>query len=58
METRGVEPAAGAGEPIPWLQKLFDSPFLLLLLGAGTMLVFYTLWGLVEIFRLSPAPLP
>lgn len=45
-------------ERIPWQQRLYDSPFLLLLLGVGTMLVFYTIWGLIEILRMSAAPLP
>ena len=45
-------------ERIPWLQRLYDSPFLLLALGLGTMLLFYTVWGLVEILRLPDAPLP
>ena len=45
-------------ERIPWLQRLYDSPFLLLALGLATMLLFYTVWGLVEILRLPDAPLP
>ena len=43
--THGTGPA----EEIPWQQKLYESPFLLLLLGVGVVGVFYTLWGLVEI---------
>ena len=47
-----------ANEPIPRLQRLYDSPFLLLLLGVGTMALFYTIWGIAEILRMPPAPLP
>jgi hypothetical protein len=45
-------------ERAPFLQQMFDSPFLLLIAGLVVMLVFYTGWGLVEIFTLPPAPLP
>lgn len=43
---------------VPLLQRLYDSPFLLLVAGITVMAVFYTLWGLWEILTLSPAPLP
>lgn len=45
-------------EQIPLGQRLFDKPFLLLIAGIVVMLAFYTLWGLVEILSLKPAPLP
>jgi hypothetical protein len=45
-------------EEIPLGQRLFDSPFLLLAAGIVVMVVFYTGWGLWEIYSLSPAPLP
>jgi hypothetical protein len=45
-------------EEIPLGQRLFDNPFLLLVAGIVVMLVFYTGWGLVEIYSLTPAPLP
>lgn len=45
-------------EKIPLGQKLFERPFLLLIAGIVVMLAFYTLWGLVEILSLKPAPLP
>jgi len=46
------------GEAIPLGQRLMDRPFLLLVLGLLVMAVFYTGWGLLEIVRLTPAPLP
>jgi len=45
-------------EEIPLGQRLFDRPFLLLLIGLVVMFGFYTLWGVVEILSLPPAPLP
>lgn len=45
-------------EPIPRLQQLYDSPFLLLLAGLIVMFVIYTGWGLVEILTLPAATLP
>lgn len=43
---------------IPALQKLFDRPFILLLLGMLVMVVFYTAWGLFEILTLPESALP
>ncbi len=47
-----------ATEEIPLGQRLFDRPFLLLLAGLLVMFLFYTGWGLVEIYSLPEAPLP
>ena len=53
---------AGSGEPapeeIPLGQRLLDRPFLLLAAGMVVMFVFFTGWGLWEIFTLPEAPLP
>ncbi|HZH56411.1 hypothetical protein [Yanghanlia caeni] len=40
--------------PIPWMQKLLDSPFILLILGVMIPMIVYNLWGVVEIL-LIPA---
>lgn len=45
-------------EEIPLGQRIYDSPFLLLVAGIVIMLVFYTGWGLWEIVTLPEAPLP
>ncbi len=45
-------------EPIPRGQQLFDSPFILLAAGMAVMLVFYTIWGLIEVMSLPTATLP
>ena len=42
----------------PALQKLMESPFLLLLLGIVVMLVFYTGWGMFEVMNMPQATLP
>jgi len=52
------DPASPDPEEIPWGQRFFDRPFLLLILGILIMAVFYTGWGLWEIASLTPAPLP
>ncbi|MEZ4417631.1 MAG: hypothetical protein R3E10_17885 [Gemmatimonadota bacterium] len=57
------EPEVDATHPhedskIPLGQRLFDRPFVLLLIGVVVMFVFYTGWGLLEILSLTPAPLP
>lgn len=44
--------------PIPWGQRLCDSPFILLFLCIVIMFVFFTGWGLYEILSLETAPLP
>ncbi len=46
------------GEEIPLGQRLFDSPFLLLVAGVVVMVIFYTAWGMWEILTLQPSPLP
>ena len=45
-------------EEIPLMQRLYDRPFLLLVLGVSVVWVFYTLWGLFEIFSMPQATLP
>lgn len=43
---------------IPLGQRIFDNPFLLLILGILTTVVFYTAWGLLEMITMTEAPLP
>ena len=45
-------------EPIPLGQRLFDNWPLLLVAGILVMVLFYTGWGLWEVWSLTPAPLP
>lgn len=50
--------APGGSEEIPLGQRLLDRPFLLLVACLVIFFLFYTGWGLWEIFTLGPAPLP
>ena len=43
---------------VPLGQRLFDKPFLLLVLGIVVMFVFYTGWGLLDLAMLPPGELP
>ena len=43
---------------VPLGQRLLDNPWLLLAAGIAVMFVFFTGWGLWEIYSLTPAPLP
>ena len=51
-------PSPGPEEEIPLGQRLYDSPFVLLIAGIVIMLVCFTGWGLIEIMSLPPATLP
>ncbi len=42
----------------PFMQRLLERPFVLLAIGMGVMLLFYTGWGLVELAVLPKATLP
>jgi len=53
MDDRG-----DGADRVPLGQRLFDRPFLLLVVGILVMAVFYTGWGLLEILSLTPSPLP
>jgi len=40
---------------IPFMQKLLDSPFVLLLLGVVFPTVSYTIWGIMEVITIPLA---
>lgn len=42
-------------EPIPFMQKLLDNPFILLFLGVMVPMVVYTLWGVIDILTVPLA---
>lgn len=53
------EELRGEGDlEIPFMQRLFDRPFLLLFLGVSVVGIFYTLWGIIEILTMPQATLP
>ena len=43
---------------IPFLQRLYDRPFVMLAIGMSIMLIVYTAWGLWEVLSLPEATLP
>lgn len=45
-------------EEIPFGQKLYDRPFVLLVIGFVVVLVLFTGWGLWEVMSLPTATLP
>ena len=40
---------AGASEPVPFMQRVLDNPFLLLFLGVVIPTVLYLIWGVMEV---------
>ena len=51
-------PTPDPGTEVPFLQRLFDKPFVLLALGMVIMLALFTFWGLWEVTHLPQARLP
>ena len=43
---------------VPFFQRLYDRPFVLMAFGMGVMLILFTAWGLWEIMTLPTATLP
>lgn len=43
-------------EPMPFMQKLLDSHFILLFIGVAMPTVIYILWGVMEIIAIPIAP--
>lgn len=43
------EPAAADDEPMPFMQRVLDDPFLLLFIGVTIPTVLYLVWGVMEI---------
>jgi hypothetical protein len=39
----------------PLMQTVFDNPFILLVVGLAVPIVFYTIWGLLEIASIQLA---
>jgi hypothetical protein len=50
-ETLVADPAADQ-EPIPFMQRLLDNPFVLLVLGVAFPTIFYIVWGIIEITQI------
>jgi hypothetical protein len=48
--------ASSNDEPIPFMQRLLDNPFLLLFLGVASPAVVYLIWGIMDIISIPVAP--
>jgi hypothetical protein len=48
------EPAGSAGK-VPFMQRVLDNPFLLLILGIVIPTVFYLIWGILEVAQIPIA---
>ena len=42
-------------DPIPFMQRLLDNPFVLLVLGVAMPAIFYIVWGIIEITQIPIA---
>ncbi|MDH3748780.1 MAG: hypothetical protein OER97_11295 [Gammaproteobacteria bacterium] len=42
-------------DPLPFMQRVLDNPFLLLFLGVAVPTVFYIIWGVMEITQIPIA---
>jgi len=42
-------------EPIPFMQRLLDNPFVLLVIGVAFPAIFYIIWGIIEITQIPIA---
>lgn len=50
-----MNPTEPDNEPVPWMQRLLDNPFLLLFIGVMVPMVVYTLWGVIDILTVPLA---
>ncbi len=50
------QPDRHGSEPVPFMQRVLDNPFLLLFLGVTIPTVFYILWGIMELTQIPIAP--
>jgi len=42
----------GETEPIPFMQRVLDNPFILLVLGIVVPTVLYIVWGVMEVIQI------
>lgn len=46
----------GERTPLPFMQRLLDNPFLLLLIGIAIPTLAYIVWGIMELVSLPISP--
>ena len=54
-ENKSEDQGSPDKEPIPFMQRVLDNPFLLLFLGVAVPTVFYIIWGIMEITQIPIA---
>lgn len=52
------DPQQGGSEEVPFLQRIYDNPFLLLVGGLVIMFIIFTAWGMIEIITMPQSTLP
>lgn len=52
----GAPTTGGSDGEIPFLQRLLDNMWLLLLLGFLSPTIIYTVWGVMDVIAIPPAP--
>lgn len=56
MSEDASAPPEGTGkEPVPFMQRILDNPFLLLFLGVALPAVLYMMWGILEVAQIPLA---
>ena len=54
-QDRDDPPVPPDDERLPFMQRLLDNPFLLLVLGVAVPTIFYIVWGIMEIVQIPIA---
>lgn len=57
-ESEIPEESAEQNHEIHWLQKFYDNPWILLVLGLLIPFLSYTVWGWIDMMSVAPAELP
>ena len=52
------EEIGSSEESIHWIQRFYDNPWILLVLGILIPFLSYTAWGWIELAMIQPAELP
>jgi hypothetical protein len=55
QDQNAAKDGGAAAEVVPMMQRLLDSPYLLLALGLAVPTVLYLLWGVMEIAQIPIA---
>ncbi|HEY8489175.1 MAG TPA: hypothetical protein VIL38_08895 [Thermaerobacter sp.] len=56
MRWMAGEPGRGGTPPVPWIQRLLDDEFFLLVVGLMVPVLLYIVWGLMELAQVPLFP--